>query len=80
MPRHLHPKSSELSVFRIMTYDEVLDMPTEALQETLRHKHIVMTEMGGQSYKFDEEGLRTVAVNLHQQITIHGLQLNLVSI
>jgi hypothetical protein len=63
-----------------MTYDEVLDMPMEALQETLHHKHIVVTGIGGQRYEFDEEGLRTVAVNLHQQITIHGLQLNLVPI
>ena len=73
LPRHVHPNSSELSIFRIMSYHEFSDLPPEELQEILRHKQIVVTDMEQATYEFDEDGLATVSPNIHRKITIHGL-------
>ena len=74
VPRHMHKDASKLSVFRIMKHDELMQLPPGEPLEILRHKHIVVTDMGhGNEVSFDADGLRTVSENLTCRITIHGM-------
>jgi hypothetical protein len=72
VPRHLHRDSVELSIFHVMSYDELVASSPEALQDIFRHKNIVVTGMARASYEFDEDELRTLSPNLDREITIHG--------
>ena len=72
VPHHLHRDSAELSMFHVMSYDELITSSPEALQGIFRHKNIVVTGMTRASYGFDEDGLRTLSPNLDREITIHG--------
>jgi hypothetical protein len=72
LPRHLHANASELSTFRVISRRELVASPPEALQDSFRHKHFIVTDTHQPWYGFDEDGLRTLGPNLDREITIHG--------
>jgi hypothetical protein len=55
-----------------MGQDEFLTLPPETLQESFRHKHLIITGLRKPWYGFDEDGLRTLGLNLDREMTIHG--------
>jgi hypothetical protein len=73
LPRHMHNNAHALSVFHRMEYRELLQLPAMQLQDILRYKHIIVTDLGHKACSFDAEGLRSLSPNLCRQMTIHGM-------
>lgn len=68
-PRHI--ASPESSIFKVLTEDEFECMSDKAVQDTLSRQHIVVTGRKKPKYKFDLDGLETLAP-LDKLITIQG--------
>lgn len=68
-PRYISSPSS--SVFKIITEDTFENMSDGEIQDALRSQHLIVTGRKKPKYKFDPNGLETLAT-LNKPIVIHG--------
>jgi hypothetical protein len=67
----IHLSNPEKSAITTMSESHFLKMSTKEVQDTLRHKHILISDCAAQGFQFDRDGLRTLC-SPKDTIEVHG--------